>query len=538
MITLSPSVPSFPELSKDTAQHLNLENNLDFGTSTLVGEIWSSGVEQMPEAQAHRVYSALSAKESEDLIEEEEFDQSYGLSGAEWHNGMTVEEAKYIATAKMERLNRDLVFQSVDSVAGQVGIFAGQLLPQFVSPTNWAMSMVPVLSGSRQFRVWAQGLSALKRRLAQGGAAGFIGSAVTEPLAYAAENLEQHDYTMADSLLNVAVAGPLLGAGISAGGGKIKDIYQKAYPGERAHIDDLVEALNQILEDKMVNPVRARRTGETQVTKEVGVKEISSKEIKSIISLHMVELEKVATPDQLKALVRYSQQYSRVLNEKLRTDSALTGEDAVVIRELDTLLEKTRLQKDLTLYRSVHADLAFKNPAGEKINPEESIGLVLSDKAFQSTSVKPKVAEDWAGDVLMEIVVPKGTNGATVKGLTPREAEILLPRHTKLEVLEVSPITEGGKKWHIKARVLGKEAPKQEVQGLVEKEVAMTTLHLKNSSKKEARQGIQQSEKEIQALAEGIKDPGAKAEWDVMVKESSAEIEAFETLANMGVHCG
>ena len=57
-------------------------------------------------------------------------------------------------------------------------------------------------------------------------AEGFVGAALVEPIVYKAAQIEQADYTMMDSLVNVGI-GSIMGAGLHAGIGAVSDKLSK-----------------------------------------------------------------------------------------------------------------------------------------------------------------------------------------------------------------------------------------------------------------------------------------------------------------------
>lgn len=99
-------------------------------------------------------------------------------------------------------------------------------LVQAVDPINIGAAFVPVVGPARYGRMLAAagesviGRAAVRGRV--GAVEGAVGMAAIEPLEYARRTQEGQDYTMADSLRQVAF-GAVLGAGLHAGGGAVAD---------------------------------------------------------------------------------------------------------------------------------------------------------------------------------------------------------------------------------------------------------------------------------------------------------------------------
>jgi hypothetical protein len=166
------------------------------------------------------------------------------------------------------------------------------------------------------------------------------------------------------------------------------------------------------------------------------------------------------SPSQLKAVEDYtsgSGDYSLV-NTSLRdpADFATWGSPKQkqaaqnIIQELDSIIQKApALDADTLTYRGIYGDAVegFLN-----LKP----GDVITDNGFVSTSLRKKVAENFARvdtavrnpGIVIEIINPAGTKGvfpiATRIDLEKplpfknSEREWLLPRNTSFEVLEVT----------------------------------------------------------------------------------------------------
>ena len=132
------------------------------------------------------------------------------------------------------------------------GQFIAGLMTSVVDPLNVASAFIPVVGTGRFASLVAKhGLT--KARLIQGGVEGAVGATLLEPIILAAASEEQLDYTLYDSLINVAF-GTALGGGLHAGFGKLGDISRRREARRRLArdtvdiSDDLRKELGDVLE--------------------------------------------------------------------------------------------------------------------------------------------------------------------------------------------------------------------------------------------------------------------------------------------------
>ena len=112
---------------------------------------------------------------------------------------------------------------------------------------------------------------------------------------------------------------------------------------------------------------------------------------------------------------------------------------------LDSAVKKGNISRDVVLYRGAHIDnLKNLHEAYEKISINDFKEYV--DYAYFSTSVSKRKAKEFLKDdkeykFLFQIYTDKGVNCAFVsagnKKALFREHEVLLPRQTKLEILNI-----------------------------------------------------------------------------------------------------
>lgn len=131
----------------------------------------------------------------------------------------------------IQRRREDLLRQStIERYRGGLGGkslgLSAAFLGEAVDPLNVAAAFVPIVGPARYSAMLARAGSGLGARAAVragvGAVEGAVGVAALEPLQYGAAARLQDDYTLADSLANIAF-GTFLGAGLHSAGGAIFD---------------------------------------------------------------------------------------------------------------------------------------------------------------------------------------------------------------------------------------------------------------------------------------------------------------------------
>lgn len=135
-------------------------------------------------------------------------------------------ELRIMADRKRAELKRQSILaradQSKTAIAGRFGL---TLATSFLDPLTVATAFVPVIGEAKYAQLLGKAGGAFGRagvRATVGAAEGAVGAAITEPVIAGAKYQEQADYTLADSLLNIAV-GTVLGGGLHTVGGLVKD---------------------------------------------------------------------------------------------------------------------------------------------------------------------------------------------------------------------------------------------------------------------------------------------------------------------------
>jgi len=125
--------------------------------------------------------------------------------------------------------------------------FLAQLATSVADPLNVASAFVPVIGEARYAQLIARAGSAFERgvvRAGVGAAEGVAGAALLEPTVYTARNQLQDDYTMANSLENIAF-GAALGGGLHVVGGALRSRRPEATPAITTGAEPLSTAVEK-----------------------------------------------------------------------------------------------------------------------------------------------------------------------------------------------------------------------------------------------------------------------------------------------------
>lgn len=212
--------------------------------------------------------------------------QEYDKAGAQqWIDGhgltghLHVEDRNYnqlelsiLARRKQAELRRQYVLERAD---GGVARGAERLLLSLVTsladPPTIATGLVPVVGEAKYASLLQRAGSSVLRRAAVragvGAVEGTVGQALVEPIVYGAHQAEQADYTLYDSLANIAFGG-VFGGGLHAVGGGVIDYrtgqrearLTAAGDALRARLDELAKAEGT---GPVADPLRAPETLQT-----------------------------------------------------------------------------------------------------------------------------------------------------------------------------------------------------------------------------------------------------------------------------------
>ena len=157
--------------------------------------------------------------------------------------GVVPEALDLMIKNQQDRLNRQMVIERSPTGLRSVAGFGTEFAVSMLDPVNVASAFVPVIGEARYTALLASaggfaGRTAI--RAGVGGAEGLVGSALVEPLLYGLNQQLQNDYTMADSLANIAF-GTAFGGGLHMMGGGVAEAYRgmRGLPNSFDHLRGL-----------------------------------------------------------------------------------------------------------------------------------------------------------------------------------------------------------------------------------------------------------------------------------------------------------
>jgi hypothetical protein len=163
-------------------------------------------------------------------------------------DGMRRETLDILIQAKREELDRGSAISRADT--GQMALgFLAAVGTSATDPINVLSAFVPVVGPAKYAGMLERAGSSLAKaslRARVGATEGLVGAALIEPLTFGLARDEQADYTLSDSIMNLAL-GTALGGGLHSGLGAVSD----AISSGRSNIvpEDLnarvVDSLNQ-----------------------------------------------------------------------------------------------------------------------------------------------------------------------------------------------------------------------------------------------------------------------------------------------------
>ena len=176
----------------------------------------------------------------------------------------------------------------------------------------------------------------------------------------------------------------------------------------------------------------------------------------AIITSQMGPNGELAVPSSKNAVLMYQGNNGKKINEALRDPQISEEGYQKYIDGIDSAIETApALKKPITVYRGVSYNVGRDNKFWDKME----VGDVIEDKGYVSTTLRPSLAADFAyyyqsvesQGFVFKMNLPEGTKGifpssvlGLTGGVTRTEAEFLLPRGSKFEIL-----SKEGKVWEL-----------------------------------------------------------------------------------------
>lgn len=160
--------------------------------------------------------------------------EKYGDTGLKFDSEMLEVEAEILYQRKRNEIRNNYIMSQAKG-----GRFAKGLLINMgmaiLDPLNIGLVLIP---GALPTKIGAN-LGWQSKALLRGGTAGFVGTAALEPIIYGQAKSEQADYTMADSMINLAF-GTIAGGGLHLAGSGIGHIHAKRLAAKQLQADENV----------------------------------------------------------------------------------------------------------------------------------------------------------------------------------------------------------------------------------------------------------------------------------------------------------
>lgn len=141
----------------------------------------------------------------------------------------TKEFTQMLIDRKKDELERlATLSRAPDGAVTQASLFGTSFLTSMLDPVNVGLAFVPVARELKWAQRARQSASALQRfggRAVVGAIEGGAGAAIIEPLIFTSKYLEQAEYDLMDSFLNITF-GTAFGAGLHTGFGGLGDVYR------------------------------------------------------------------------------------------------------------------------------------------------------------------------------------------------------------------------------------------------------------------------------------------------------------------------
>lgn len=197
--------------------------------------------------------------------------------GLIYHEGLTDKSSKVLADRHDARLSNQFIQERASGLQTAVGIGVG-FLSGVVEPKNLLSGVAAALvTGGAGAAIPSVGrliaVDTVKAAAGRGVAEGVVASALTEPLSLSSAKKLQDDYTMADSMMNLAL-GSVLGAGLGVGGKALElraknkqKIIVEAYQAEQGlAVKELDTAIGQTSQGMAVDVASVRQFDNAEVS--------------------------------------------------------------------------------------------------------------------------------------------------------------------------------------------------------------------------------------------------------------------------------
>lgn len=361
--------------------------------SAVMRESWNDN----PEVVAYRLYQGVKNEHFEhDNIPIEEFTAKGYDKLFRWDSNMSHDEAERIYKRKLsEQVNHYIISLGKGGAVEEVGKFISMVLPSFASPTNIALSFIPIGGQAR----WAM-LAAKygqKMKMAKYATSAAVAQAGMEPFLKIAKFYEQSEHSLSDSMMNIAAAAAFGGAigGIGVGVNAFKNRFSSKAPLENLHHDTLIKEAE--INHRGLDDVKLEDTAPDMAEFKKHQHHWSDKDIRQHINDLRKNLNLQPFEDSVPIETLHTER-QRLINETLfKTQQDRMAQYKSPYVYLNELLKQTDLRQHAVaneFHNNLYLDLKaadvlseFKSKAYEK-----DIARALSGETVQSDKAK-KIAE-------------------------------------------------------------------------------------------------------------------------------------------------
>lgn len=233
---------------------------------------------------------------------------------------------------------RDILARGPQGVLPTTLQFGAMFVSAILDPVNIAASFVPVVGQTRFASLLAR-LGPTRARATRGAIEGTVGNALVEPVIAAQAFREQLDYTMVDSLVNVAFGG-LIGGGLHVGAGKISDLLSAQTP--EARVAALRTSTSQFVGDRRVNvePVFDGEQVSSVRVNDVTVRAAAENDTVMVVSLESLVSKASGVPEPAKSVQPLEADVAAMRVER-SADGKLSAEPNEAIAQLRARGSKT-----------------------------------------------------------------------------------------------------------------------------------------------------------------------------------------------------
>jgi hypothetical protein len=358
------------------------------------------------------------------LLDSKQLNERFGIPGQLTFNSPLREAvAKQRYDLKQaEILRLDTISRNKSALTGIAGLGAG-LAASIIDPIGIALSFIPVV-GEAKYAAWVAKYGKVPARLLVGGIEGAVGSAAIEPFIYHGNKEMQYNYSIQDSLTNIAF-GAIIGSGLHAGAGAIGDAITRNRITPVAHENSLRSAVSQLVSGQEVE-IRPVLKADY-----IANKQLAKLGIQDVLPQKRVEfIKNYAQTGYISKQDVYKLSESGVINSQQASEIAALAKDTPEVKSAKESAEvfKERFSEEKVakeLYKRTEKELiqAEKNVVAESGLPKKE-SIVEHQKALAKQVAK-----------LMDEVENNPTNYAAMTELQDKKG-LLEDLHNQRQQLE------------------------------------------------------------------------------------------------------